>query len=71
MTYHGRVQNGVIVLDDSVNLPEGAEVEVSTQKAGSNQTWNERLKDVIGIAQGLPEDMAENHDHYIHGAPKR
>ncbi len=22
-----------------------------------------------GKAEGLPSDLAENHDHYIHGAP--
>jgi hypothetical protein len=26
---------------------------------------------LIGIGNGLPKDMAENHDHYIHGAPKK
>jgi hypothetical protein len=26
---------------------------------------------VIGIAKGLPADLAENHDHYLHGRPKK
>jgi hypothetical protein len=26
---------------------------------------------VAGKAVGLPEDLAENHDHYLHGLPKR
>jgi hypothetical protein len=34
-------------------------------------TLYERVKDFIGIADGLPSDMAENHDHYIHGRPKK
>jgi hypothetical protein len=34
------------------------------------RTIAERLADVIGIASDLPEDMAAQHDHYIHGAPK-
>lgn len=72
MTYHGHVRNGVIVLDRPVELPEGAEVTVQpVSEDRSVPTLNERLKDVIGIAEGLPADMAENHDHYIHGAPKR
>jgi hypothetical protein len=29
------------------------------------------LKDVIGKAAGLPKDLAENHDHYLHGQPKK
>lgn len=72
MTYRGRVQNGVIVLDPSVSLPEGAEVEVQpVQPETSSPTWAEVLKDIVGKAEGLPSDMARNHDHYLHRAPKR
>jgi hypothetical protein len=28
MTYRGRIENGKVVLDESVELPEGAEVKV-------------------------------------------
>ena len=34
-------------------------------------TLYERLKDIIGSAKGLPPDLARNHDHYLHGQPKR
>lgn len=34
-------------------------------------TLYERLKPIIGKAKDLPSDFAENHDHYIHGVPKR
>ena len=72
MTYRGRVKNGVIVLDAPVALPEGTEVEVlPTGEDLSEPTWAEVFKDVIGKAEGLPPDMARNHDHYLHGAPKR
>ncbi len=72
MTYRGRVKNGVIVLDEPMTLPEGAEVEVSpTSQDLSEPTWAEVFKDLIGKAEGLPPDMARNHDHYIHGAPRR
>jgi len=30
-----------------------------------------RLKEFAGVAQGLPSDMARNHDHYLHGRPKK
>jgi hypothetical protein len=33
--------------------------------------WGEALLEVAGTAEGLPPDFAENHDHYLHGAPKR
>lgn len=37
----------------------------------NNSTLAERMAQFIGMANDLPIDMAENHDHYIHGAPKR
>jgi len=72
MTYRGRVKNGVIVLDDLVDLPDGTAVDVSRVEGDTPRpSLHERYKDLIGIADGLPPDMAENHDHYIHGAPKQ
>jgi hypothetical protein len=35
------------------------------------ETLAEFLLRVAGTAQGLPEDMAKNHDHYLYGTPKR
>ena len=73
MTYRGRVKNGVIVLDDSAALPDGTEVQIEPVNGEDERgpTLAERLKDVIGIAEGLPPDMARNHDHYIHGTPRK
>jgi hypothetical protein len=34
-------------------------------------SWGEVFKGLIGAVEGLPEDLAENHDHYIHGTSKR
>jgi hypothetical protein len=44
--------------------------ESATPAVAPTRTIAERLADVIGIAPDLPEDMAAQHDHYIHGAPK-
>lgn len=68
MTFRGHVQNGVVVLDEPADLPEGVEVRV--ERAGRN-TLADRLRNVIGSVPDLPEDLADNHDHYIHGTPKR
>ena len=35
------------------------------------QSWGEALQEVAGTAEGLPDDFAHNHDHYLHGAPER
>ncbi len=29
------------------------------------------LKQFAGAVRGLPSDMARNHDHYLHGRPKK
>lgn len=35
------------------------------------RTIGDALLEVAGTAEGLPSDMARNHDHYLHGAPRR
>ncbi len=37
----------------------------------SPKSWGEAMLEIAGTAQGLPEDYAHNHDHYLHGATKR
>jgi len=37
----------------------------------TSKTWGQALLEVAGTAQALPEDFAHNHDHYLHGAPRR
>jgi hypothetical protein len=79
MTYRGTVQKGVVVLDEPARLPDGAKVEVSLIDAdtsfspGSNGTPSvfDQLKDLAGTVEGLPADIAENHDHYLYGTRKR
>ena len=78
MTYTGHVQNGVVVFDGPSTLPEGTVVRIETASPSTGideleriPTMYERYKSAIGTVEGLPEDFAENHDHYIHGTPKR
>lgn len=75
MTYIGKVANGTVVLPPDAHLPEGAEVlvewdDVKTAK-DQDMPVGKKLLTLAGIAKGLPEDLAENHDHYLHGTPKR
>ena len=35
MAYRGHIENGVVVLDDAVSLPEGAEVTVDLAEANA------------------------------------
>jgi hypothetical protein len=71
MTYRGRVKNGVIVLESPGELPEGTEVRVLQAETCTAPSLADRYADFIGIFEGLPADLAENHDRYIHGKPER
>ena len=72
MSFTGQVKEGVVVFDGPARPPDGAAVRVEEMPAATRQppTWGEVFQDLIGAVEGLPEDMAENHDHYIHGSPK-
>ena len=67
--YKGKVSGGVVVLEAGVALPEGAEVRIALVEPGT--TVGGRLMKFAGRAKGLPPDIAENHDHYLHGHPKK
>ena len=72
MSFEGTVQNGVVVLDNGNTLPDGTRVEVTVREASEKKaTLHDRLLKLAGTVDDLPADMARNHDHYIHGAPKK
>ena len=72
MSLEGTVVNGVVVLDPGLQLPEGTRVELVVKADGETAaSLGQRLLKLAGIAQGLPSDLAEQHDHYIHGTPKQ
>jgi hypothetical protein len=78
MTVNGHVENGQIVLDEAVPLVEGMKVRVEvigTKPEGMNAdegpTLYDQLKPIVGAVKDLPPDFAKNHDHYLHGQPKR
>jgi hypothetical protein len=71
MSYQGHVRDGVVVFDGPVDLAEGTVVRIEPVEPSPRKTLAERFKNVIGAAVDLPEDMAKNHDHYLHGTPKR
>lgn len=71
MIYRGRVESGRILLEDGVTLPEGTEVQVIATKPGEKRSLADRFRKFIGVVDDLPSDMAENHDHYLYGTPKK
>jgi hypothetical protein len=72
MVYHGHVKNGVVVLDEAAGLPEGTQVQVAVLPPSAEESsLGARLMKFSGKLEGLPTDLARNHDHYLHGAPKK
>jgi hypothetical protein len=70
MIYTGYVRNRVVILDEEASLPDGTQVRVEPVEVQKPKTLAEKFQDVIGKAKDMPADFAEQHDHYIHGAPK-
>jgi hypothetical protein len=78
MTYRGRVKNGVVVLEAGVRLQEGMDVRVEpveAEKAAESPAQTQQLREGLlsfsGVVKDGPSDLARNHDHYLHGTPKR
>ena len=78
--YPPRMSITAIVENDTVKLPvhvpDGTRVEItlpeqSARVAESDETLFDVLKDFIGCIKDGPEDLADEHDHYAHGTPKR
>jgi hypothetical protein len=40
-------------------------------KGKAAKSWGEALLEIAGTAKGLPADYAHQHDHYLHGTPKK
>ena len=74
MTITAKVHNHTITLPPELAIAEGAEVQITVPEIEPAKveapTLYETLKDFIGCIDG-PEDLAAEHDHYAHGAPKR
>ena len=72
-TYTGEVRGGVIVPDEGTPpLPEGTKVRIEPAEMPREiEALRDLLLSVAGKAQGLPPDLAAQHDHYLHGQPKR
>jgi hypothetical protein len=42
-----------------------------TEGGATAASWGGALLQLAGSVEGLPADFSENHDHYLHGAPRR
>lgn len=76
MEYSGKVQGNTVILDGTPNLPDGTPVRVvvlldTDGPRNGSPCLSEVLLSFAGQVHGLPDDMSENHDHYLYGVPKR
>ncbi len=63
-------EKGKVVLPLDVDWPDGIRLRVEPID-DELPTLAELFKDWDGIATDMPSDLALNHDHYLHGAPKK
>jgi hypothetical protein len=65
-------ENGVFNPKEPVNLQERTEVEVlvPTQATSDDDPTGWAVQALIGFIDDAPADMAEHHDHYLHGRPR-
>ena len=69
----------VLVPDEPVKLAKGQQFQVTLEAAklarakptAPAQWFRKALELSRRMPKGLPKDLAEQHDHYIHGTPKR
>ncbi len=78
MPIRGIIHNGIVAPKDTFPWPEGTEVTVELAPAPDESIGQDeapslydRLKPVVGAASGLPADLAENHDRYLHPRPRQ
>jgi hypothetical protein len=78
MSFTGHVQDGAVVMDEPLPLPNGTAVRVdplpepaSSAESPKPKTLNERLKEFLAHSLDLPPDASVQHDHYLYGTPKR
>ena len=71
MLLEGTIKNGTIVLDQPSSLPDGERVEVELKAIAQAEPTFIDLLEFAGCMPDMPADFAAQHDHYIHGTPKR
>ena len=75
MSFAGTFVNGKVEFDEPPPLAEGTVVDVVTRPPAPLKTQSEptllSLLKLAGTAKDMPADFAEEHDHYIHGTPRR
>lgn len=67
MTCTVKIKDGIVRLPSGLNLPDGAEVQLTVPDSAVESSFADRYAAYIGAADDLPADLASNLDHYVHG----
>ncbi|MEE9296520.1 MAG: hypothetical protein V3W34_16370 [Phycisphaerae bacterium] len=59
-----------IVPDEPVEIPNGQPLQITVEDAGDT-VWQRIARLARDMPGDLPRDLAAQHDHYLHGRPKR
>ena len=76
MTMQGTIINGAVVLDQPAPVADGTRVEVvvpsqAKPAEGESEATLAFMLKYAGCAKDLPADFSAQHDHYLHGTPKK
>lgn len=76
MTFRGTIQDGKVLVRGDVDLPDGTPVDIRPlKKSRASRSKQGRAQGLLALTRfsvrtGI-RDLAEQHDHYIYGTPKR
>ena len=75
MTFRGTIVNGRVVLEAGAAIPEGTTVDVQPVRSRGRSSKKPKGADLLALTRfavrtGI-RDLASEHDHYLHGTPKR
>ena len=69
MSITATIENDSIKLPPGMHVPDGTKARIIFEPAAV-QTLAKRYAALVGFTDALPENMAENHDHYLPGREK-
>ena len=72
MSFTGTVERGMVKLPPEMALPDGTPVRIEKIEVSPDRNeLTRKLRQIAAQLDGLPPDWAREHDHYLHGTPKR
>jgi uncharacterized protein (DUF1499 family) len=72
MSFTGTVEGGIVKLPPEASWADGTKVRVEPLESPEDRrALVEQLRAIAQSMPDLPTDWAAQHDHYLHGTPKR